>query len=231
MHWGWKMIGRKRKSEKEALMEEVSAEIAGLENRLGWGALSDEVLTALKQVPRDQFVPEESRYRAWENHPLPIGCQQTISQPFIVAIMTQLLNPKKDHRVLEVGTGCGYQAAVLSCLVEKVYSIEVIPELTRESELRLKNLGYNNISLRCGDGYAGWPESAPFDGIIVTAGTALVPEPLVTQLKVGGRMVIPVGPAHQSQMLKVITKVNEHTVDIEDIIPVVFVPFVRSELL
>jgi protein-L-isoaspartate(D-aspartate) O-methyltransferase len=223
------MIWRGSKSEKEALIEEVSAELAELGNRLGWGALSDEVLAALRQVPRDQFVPEESRYRAWENHPLPIGYQQTISQPFIVAIMTQLLNPEKNHRVLEVGTGCGYQAAVLSCLVEKVYSIEVIPELARESERRLKNLGYNNISLRCSDGYSGWPESAPFDGIIVTAGTTLVPEPLVSQLKVGGRMVIPVGLAHEAQMLKVLIKVDEQTVDIEDIIPVVFVPFVRSE--
>lgn len=225
------MIARESKSQKEALMEEISAGIAELESRLGWGALSDEVLTALNQVPREQFVPEESRYRAWENRPLPIGYQQTISQPFIVAIMTQLLNPKENHRVLEVGTGCGYQAAVLSCLVERVYSIEVIPELTRESERRLKNLGYNNISLRCGDGYSGWPESAPFDGIIVTAGTALVPEPLLAQLKVGGRMVIPIGPTHETQMLKAFTKVNEHTVDIKDIIPVVFVPFIKSERL
>ena len=223
------MIWRGSKSEKDALIEEVSAELTELGNRLGWGAPSDEVLAALKQVPRDEFVPEESRYRAWENHPLPIGHQQTISQPFIVAIMTQLLNPEKNHRVLEVGTGCGYQAAVLSCLVEKVYSIEVIPELARESERRLKNLDYNNISLRCGDGYSGWPENAPFDSIIVTAGTELVPEPLISQLKVGGRMVIPVGLAHEAQMLKVLIKVDEQTVDIEDIIPVVFVPFVRSE--
>ncbi|MBL4607030.1 MAG: protein-L-isoaspartate(D-aspartate) O-methyltransferase [Pseudomonadales bacterium] len=222
------MMRRQSKSEKEVLIDTISAEVSELENRLGWRGLSDEVLAALRQVPRDQFVAKENRYRAWENHPLSIGYQQTISQPFIVAIMTQLLHPEKNHRVLEVGTGCGYQAAVLSCLVEQVYSVEVIPALTQESELRLKNLGYNNISLRCGDGYSGWPERAPFDGIIVTAGTEMVPAPLISQLKVGGRMVIPVGPTHESQMLKVLTKVDEHSVDIEDIIPVVFVPFVRS---
>ena len=215
-------------AEIETLIEEVSAEVAVLEKKLGWAALSDELLAALRQVPRDQFVPEENRHRAWENHPLPIGYQQTISQPFIVAIMTQLLNPEKDHRVLEVGTGCGYQAAILSQMVKQVVSIEVVSELAVASEQRLKNLGYNNISVRCGDGYSGWPELAPFDSIIVTAGVNVVPGPLVSQLRVGGRMVIPLGANHYSQMLAVLTKLDESSVDIKEIIPVVFVPFVRS---
>jgi protein-L-isoaspartate(D-aspartate) O-methyltransferase len=186
------------------------------------------VLKAMRQVPRHLFVPERQRGDAYQDRPLPIGEGQTISQPTIVAMMTHLLKPEPGDVMLEVGTGSGYQAAVLSRLVGRVYSIEIVPELARASAERLRRLDYRNVAVREGDGYAGWPAHAPFDGIIVTAGAPHVPKPLVDQLKPGGRMVIPVGPAWATQQLRLITKDARGRVSTRTIIPVRFVPLTRG---
>ncbi|MBW2416549.1 MAG: protein-L-isoaspartate(D-aspartate) O-methyltransferase [Deltaproteobacteria bacterium] len=161
------------------------------------GISNPRVLDAMRTVPRHLFVPETQRAHAYENRPLPIGLKQTISQPYIVAAMTDALDPKPGHRVLEVGTGSGYQAAVLSGLVQRVYSIEIVPQLAAGARSRLAALGYANIEVIQGDGYRGLPRAAPFDGIIVTAAPDTIPQPLIDQLAVGGRLVIPVGGAKQ----------------------------------
>jgi protein-L-isoaspartate(D-aspartate) O-methyltransferase len=179
------------------------------------------VLAAMRKVPRHKFVPEEMVPHAYEDRPLPIGEDQTISQPYIVALMTELLGLKGDEKVLEIGTGSGYQAAVLAEIVKEVYTIEIIESLTRTADKRLKELGYKNITVKCGDGYRGWEEHAAFDGVIVTAAPDHIPQPLVDQLKVGGRMVIPVGEYFQE--LKLLTK-TEDGVKEKNIIPVRFVP-------
>ena len=188
---------------------------------VGRGVADKLVLTAMRKVPRHKFVPEEMVPHAYEDRPLPIGEDQTISQPYIVALMTELLGLKGDERVLEIGTGSGYQAAVLAEIVKEVYTIEIIESLTRTAEKRLKELGYKNITVKCGDGYRGWEEHAPFDGVIVTAAPDHIPQPLVDQLKVGGRMVIPVGEYFQE--LKLLTK-TEDGVKEKNVIPVRFVP-------
>ena len=185
------------------------------------------ILRAIGEVPRHRFVPRSQRFFAYEDEALPIGEDQTISQPSLVALMTHLLRPKKNDVMLEVGTGSGYQAALLSRLVRHVYTIEIVKPLARQAARRLPGLGYANVTVRHGDGYAGWPEHAPFDGIIVTAGAPHVPQPLLDQLKPGGRMVIPVGPAHWTQQLKLITKDSRGRVREEVIIPVSFVPLTR----
>jgi protein-L-isoaspartate(D-aspartate) O-methyltransferase len=176
------------------------------------------------RVPRHEFVPPELVRRAYENAPLPIGQGQTISQPFIVALSTDLVEPKPADVVLEVGTGSGYQAAVLAELVQRVYSIEIVESLGREAERRLEAAGYRNVTVRIGDGYAGWPERAPFDAIVVTAGAPHVPEPLVAQLKPGGRMVIPVDAGAFGQDLLLIRKAADGTVSRRVVLPVRFVP-------
>jgi len=155
------------------------------------------VLAAMRRVPRHEFVPAESRGAAYEDRPLPIGWDQTISQPYIVALMTAALALQGHERVLEIGTGSGYQAAVLADLVSEVYSIEIVPELATRARATLQRLGYEHVHVRSGDGYRGWPEAAPFDAIVVTASPEHVPEPLVQQLRPGGRMVLPVGTGHQ----------------------------------
>jgi protein-L-isoaspartate(D-aspartate) O-methyltransferase len=192
------------------------------------GVRNRAVLDAMKTVPRHEFVPETYRNSAYVDSALPIGLEQTISQPYIVALMTELVDPKPEHRILEIGTGSGYQAAVISGLVKEVYTIEIIPQLAESARQRLARLGYRNVTVRQGDGYLGWPERAPFDGILVTAGAKEVPAPLVEQLKPGGKMVIPVGPTSDLQMLRVIEKRADGSTRTQEIIPVRFVPLLRK---
>ncbi len=185
------------------------------------GVTDARVLAAMRRVPRHEFVPESYKKYAYADEPLPIGEGQTISQPYIVALMTETLHIGKDSRVLEIGTGSGYQAAVLAEIAAEVYSIEIIESLAERAEVTLNRLGYSNVHVKAGDGYRGWPEKAPFDAIIVTAAPDHVPEPLVEQLKVGGRMSIPVGDIYQE--LLVITKTESGVVR-KDVLPVRFVP-------
>jgi protein-L-isoaspartate(D-aspartate) O-methyltransferase len=174
-------------------------------------------------------VPANFQNQAYDNHPLPIGYGQTISQPYIVAVMTEAIDPQPDHRVLEIGTGSGYQAAILGQLVDQVYSIEIIEPLAERAEEVLDGLGYGNISIQYADGYYGWEEYAPFDAIVVTAAPDHVPLPLVQQLKIGGKMVIPVGPVGGYQSLWLITQVREDQVKNEDLGGVSFVPLTREK--
>lgn len=190
----------------------------------GRGITNEAVLRAMRDVPRHEFVPAELRAMAYRDSPLPIGLGQTISQPYIVAAMTELLRPEPDHVVFEVGTGSGYQAAVLGELVARVYTVEIVSALGERSAALLADLGYSNVVVRVGDGYAGWPEHAPFDGIIVTCGAEQVPRPLLEQLKPGGVMVIPVGPNNVSQDLLVIEKNDDGTVSHRSVMGVRFVP-------
>lgn len=198
----------------------------------GWGrtAVKDEaVLRAMRTVPRHEFVPRSHRDEAYADRPLPIGYGQTISQPYIVAAMTELLKPDRDDVVLEIGTGSGYQAAILSPLVKEVYTIEIVKELGESAADRLKRLKYGNVHVRVGDGYHGWPEHAPFDGIIVTAAASHIPPPLLEQLKPGGRMVIPVGPPFQVQNLMLVEKDAEGRTKQRSLMPVQFVPLTRAK--
>ncbi len=193
----------------------------------GRGIDDPRVITAMTNVPRDEFVPPDVRHHAWEDRPLPIGYGQTISQPYIVAFMTQELRPKASDRILEIGTGSGYQAAVLSKIVAEVYTVEIVRPLAQRAEATLRQLGYNNVHVRAGDGYKGWPEKAPFDGVIVTAAPEDVPQPLIAQLKEGGRMVIPVGAAG-NQQLYILEKRNGE-LKRTSIARVQFVPFTREK--
>ncbi|MFH0907678.1 MAG: protein-L-isoaspartate(D-aspartate) O-methyltransferase [bacterium] len=192
------------------------------------GVRDPAVLAAMRRVPRHEFVPERFRSAAYADEPLPIGMDQTISQPYIVAAMTELIQVGPQDTVLEIGTGSGYQAAVLAEVVKRVYSIEILPELGRTAAELLARLGYTNVDVRIGDGYVGWPEHAPFDGIIVTAGADHVPVPLVEQLKAGGRMVIPVGPTLSVQDLLLIEKMSDGSIRTNNIMPVRFVPLTRA---
>jgi protein-L-isoaspartate(D-aspartate) O-methyltransferase len=185
------------------------------------------VLAAMRSVPRHLFVPPSQRSAAYEDHPLSIGYGQTISQPYIVALMTELARPGAGDRALEVGTGSGYQAAVLSRLVKEVYTIEIVRPLGEEAATRLKDLGYSNVRVRIGDGYGGWAEAAPFDIILVTAAPEEVPPPLLDQLRAGGRLVIPVGPVNDIQSLQLIEKDASGWIATRDMLPVRFVPLTR----
>ena len=187
-------------------------------------AVDERVLSALGIVERHEFVPDQQKRFAYENRPLSIGHGQTISQPYIVALMTDLVEPDKDDVVLEVGTGSGYQAAILSGLVKQIYSIEIVPPLAHQAEARLERLGYDNVTTRLGDGYYGWEEHAPFDSIVVTAAASHVPPPLVKQLRPGGRMVIPVGGRFMTQQLLLIEKTEQGEVMSWQIAAVRFVP-------
>jgi protein-L-isoaspartate(D-aspartate) O-methyltransferase len=187
------------------------------------------VLDAMRDVPRHLFVAPGSESEAYEDTPLPIGYGQTISQPYIVSLMTELARPRPEDRALEIGTGSGYQAAVLSRLVAHVYSIELVEPLGLAARDRLKTLGYANVSVRVGDGYAGWPEMAPFDIILVTAAPDHIPEPLVTQLKPRGRLVVPVGPASAIQELQVVEKDAAGRTTTRRVAPVRFVPLLRGQ--
>jgi protein-L-isoaspartate(D-aspartate) O-methyltransferase len=208
----------------EQMLRDIEMEVEITRRYIGKDALDPRVMAAMARVPRERFLPLGMHALAFRNGPVPIGHGQTISQPYIVALMTDLLNPQPDHVVLEVGTGSGYQAAVLSLLVERVYSLEVIEALAREAEARLKELGYGNVEVSLGDGYAGWPEHAPYDGIIVTAAAPHIPAPLVEQLKPGGRLVIPVGRPGWTQELRVVEKTPEGRVREKDVLAVAFVP-------
>lgn len=198
-----------------------------VEKQLKARDITDEkVLNAMLKVERHKFVPKQYQDLAYIDEPLPIGYNQTISQPYIVALMTQLLELKGNERILEIGTGSGYQAAVLAEIVKEVYTIEIIPQLASNAEKLLKELGYTNVFVKVGDGYLGWPEHAPFDGIIVTCAPDHIPQPLIEQLKDGGRMVIPVGNVYQE--LVVVEKQKDKIIK-RSVIPVRFVPMIRKE--
>jgi protein-L-isoaspartate(D-aspartate) O-methyltransferase len=208
--------------ERRQMIEEIKEMAADT----GVASFDARVLAALEKVPRHEFVPRDQVAAAYKNRPLPIGHGQTISQPFIVALMSDLLQPKDADKVLEVGTGSGYQAAILSLLVREVFSIEIIPELGEAAGNVLKRLGYTNVKTKIGDGYQGWAEYAPFDAIIVTAAPEHIPPVLIEQLKPNGRMVIPVGDLFQELML--VTKNPDGTTTSTTIVPVRFVPLIRK---
>lgn len=208
---------------REAMVADVRDMWQLTRRETGSAAPDPVVMAVLGRVPRHEFVPHTSRNLAYANRPLPIGLGQTISQPYIVALMTDLANAGPESRVLEVGTGSGYQAAVLAEIAAEVYSIEIIAPLAESAAARLKRLGYRNVQVRHGDGYYGWEEQAPFDAILVTAAASHVPPPLVEQLAVGGRMVIPVGSGFAVQQLVLVEKRPEGVV-LEQILPVRFVP-------
>ena len=208
----------------ERMIEAIRKDTRQTAAYTGQSTLSDDVLKAMRSVQRDAFVPDGSQAYAFENTPLPIGHGQTISQPFIVALMTELLEPDSTDRVLEIGTGSGYQAAVLAELVDEVYTIEIIPELAEQARERLEGLGYESVHVRAGDGWHGWPEAAPFDGIILTAVGEEVPPRLAEQLAPGGHMVLPLGPQFGGQMLVVLTKMASGELERRDVLPVQFVP-------
>jgi protein-L-isoaspartate(D-aspartate) O-methyltransferase len=204
-------------------MEMVSSQIAER------GIRDAAVLAAMREVPRHEFVPENERSRAYDDSPLPIGEGQTISQPYIVALMTELVRPDANDRVLEIGTGSGYQAAVLAEIVDHVYTIELEPSLAQNAARALEKLGYDNVTVRAGDGYLGWQEHAPYDIVIVTAAPDHIPEPLIEQLKPGGVMVVPVGPVFATQELRLIKKDADGKISSKNITLVRFVPLRRDE--
>jgi protein-L-isoaspartate(D-aspartate) O-methyltransferase len=210
------------------LVREIEAEMQATASYTGRPHLAPRVRAALLAVHREAFVPAALRAEAYANHPLRIGHGQTISQPYIVALMTELLDPAPDNVVLEVGTGSGYQAAVLAALVRHVYSVEVIPALSEQAQAVLTQQGVGNVTLRTGDGASGWPEHAPYDGIIVTAAGPTVPPALIAQLRPGGRMAIPLGKPHSDQMLTLIVKDADGGVTRKDVLPVAFVPLVTD---
>jgi len=190
------------------------------------GIKSEAVLEAMRTVPRHLFVPRELQSRAYDDRPLPIGLEQTISQPYIVAFMTEQLEPKAGMKILEIGAGSGYQAAILAQLGCKVYTIELLEELANRAEKILNALNYKNVRVICGNGYPGLPEEAPFDAIIVTAAPEKIPEKLIEQLKDGGKIIVPVGPVLSSQSLKLITKKGKQIIE-KELLPVIFVPMVQ----
>jgi len=210
--------------ERARMVEEIAALTRETRLETGRAVLSERVMAAMGKVPRHEFVPESEKRNAYANRPLPIGLGQTISQPFIVALMTDLMAVKPGDRVLEIGTGSGYQAAVLAELAGTVHTIEIVEPLAREARARLDRAGYRNVLTRTGDGYRGWPEYAPFDAIIVTAAPREVPQPLIDQLKRGGRLVVPVGSQAGGQSLLVIEKKPDGSVTRHPVLAVRFVP-------
>jgi protein-L-isoaspartate(D-aspartate) O-methyltransferase len=215
-------------AERARMADEIALIARQTGAETGRPVFSDRVMTAMRKVLRHRFVPATVSASAYDNRPLPIGDGQTISQPYIVALMTELLDPKPGDSVLEVGTGSGYQAAVLAEIVDKVYTIEIVEALGRQAAHTLGALGYRNVTTRIGDGYGGWKEHAPFDGILVTAAPAEVPQPLIDQLKPGGRLVIPVGGRFDVQDLLVIEKKPDGSTTTRRTIPVRFVPLTRN---
>jgi protein-L-isoaspartate(D-aspartate) O-methyltransferase len=214
--------------QRAAMVAEIESDVRRTRGATGRDGLAGAVLDALRAVPRHEFVPASVRGGAYLNTALPIGEGQTISQPFIVALMTDLASVDDGSRVLEIGTGSGYQAAVLAEIAREVYTIEIIETLGRRAGATLERLGYDNVRVRIGDGYRGWPDAAPFDAIVVTAAPDEVPAPLIEQLAVGGRLVIPVGTENDVQSLRVLTKDAAGNVAQSDVLPVRFVPLTRE---
>jgi protein-L-isoaspartate(D-aspartate) O-methyltransferase len=215
-------------AQRARMVTEIATSAHETAGATGRPSLSEAVMKAMGTVPRHRFVPALQEAFAYDNRPLPIGEGQTISQPFLVALMTDLLDPRPGYRVLEVGTGSGYQAAVLAELVAKVYTIEIVEPLGRKAMQLLEQLGYRNVEVRIGDGYNGWPEAAPFDSIVVTAAPADIPKPLIDQLKPGGRMVIPAGRSQDLQYLLLVEKQPDGTSTTKRTLPVRFVPLTRD---
>ncbi|HHH39209.1 MAG TPA: protein-L-isoaspartate(D-aspartate) O-methyltransferase [Sedimenticola sp.] len=216
----------KQNQGQQRMLEEIGREVDYTRHLTGRDRLDPRVMAAMAEVPRDRFVPGDLQHAAFDNGPLPIGHGQTISQPYIVALMTDLLQPRPEQRVLEIGTGSGYQTAILSRLCREVYSVERVPQLGEAASRLFQALGYRNIHTRIGNGYQGWPEHAPYDGILVTAAADHVPPALVEQLKAGGRLVIPVGAPHGHQVLMLLEKDPQGEIHSRDILGVAFVPMV-----
>jgi protein-L-isoaspartate(D-aspartate) O-methyltransferase len=210
-------------SATERLLREIEAEVTDTQRYTGRARLKKEVLAALRATPRDRFVPRKLQQEAFGNYPLPIGYGQTISQPYIVAIMTELLDVSKQDRVLEIGTGSGYQAAVLAHLVKEVFSVENVGELSTAAQRRFADLGYENIYSKTGDGYFGWPEQAPFNAIIVTAAAPRLPPPLLEQLAPGGRLIAPLDSGLGQELVR-FSKDADGEVRRQPLLPVAFVP-------
>lgn len=210
------------------MIADIEAGVALTSGMIGKSRLDRRVMTAMRQVPREDFVPPDLRHAAFRDGALPVGHGQTISQPYIVALMTDMLELDEDSIVLEVGTGTGYQAAILSCLARQVYTVERIPALAEAAEKRLAELGYDNVETRCGDGYQGWPQKAPFDGIVVTAAAPFVPPALVDQLKPGGRMAIPIGLPSRHQELMLVSRGLDGETHSKSLLGVAFVPLIED---
>ena len=217
------------KKNQQDMLDDIDAEVRYTRSLIGKDALDPRVMEAMRKVPRDAFVPPNMTYAAFENGPLPIGHGQTISQPYIVALMTDMVVPEPEHRILEIGTGSGYQTAILSQLCSKVYSVEVVAELSVAAADLFKELGYHNIETRIGDGYHGWLEHAPYDGIVVTAAATHIPAALVEQLRPGGRMAIPVGLPYSHQELMLVRKDEQGKTLTQSVLGVAFVPLVEGE--
>nr|WP_296807707.1 protein-L-isoaspartate(D-aspartate) O-methyltransferase [Thiocapsa sp.] len=211
-------------AERQRLVEKIQAEVRMTAPELGFARLDPRVAEAMLRVPRHAFVPSAQRALAYANHPLPIGGGQTISQPYIVAIMSQLLDVGPGDRVFELGTGSGYQAAVLADMGVEVYSVEIVPELAERAVANLDAAGFPQVQVRAGDGWLGWPEAAPFDGIILTAAAPTIPDQLIAQLKPGGRLVMPIGETNGVQQLAIFDKAEDGSLRRRDLLPVRFVP-------
>lgn len=216
------------KERMDNMIREIENEVAFTRRYIGKDKLDDRVMAAMRAVPRHEFVPSNQQLLAYINGPLSIGHGQTISQPYIVALMTDLMNVTENSVVLEIGTGSGYQAAILSTLVKQVYSMEVIPELMKTAQEKFTRLGYHNIECQLGDGHEGWPEHAPYDAIIVTAAADNIPKALVEQLKPNANLVIPVGSTFGPQELLLVHKDHDGKISQRDILAVAFVPLVRT---
>ena len=218
------------KREQDLLLDEIRAEAWDTRQYTGRGVFAERVMEALREVPREAFVPPELQHRAYDNRPLPIGHGQTISQPYIVALMTDLIQPAPHHVVLEIGTGSGYQAAVLARLVKQVYTMDIVEALAATAGARLRRLGYDNVEVRAGNGRLVWPEHAPYDAILVAAAARDVPPALLEQLAPGATLVIPVGDTRDAQELRVLGKDADGRVSQRAVLPVVFVPLTGAEV-
>jgi len=208
----------------QRMLNDIEMEVHLTRHLIGKNSFDDRVMRAMKKVPRHEFLPPDLRYCAYDNGPAPIGSGQTISQPYIVALMSDLLDTKPADIILEIGTGSGYQAAVLCQLVQQVYSVEIIEDLATMARKRLNKLGYNNVEVRNDDGYFGWPEHAPYDGVIVTAAAPHIPQSLIDQLRTGARLVIPVGFPYSYQELMVVEKRENGEIETQRVLGVSFVP-------